>query len=178
MKVSLVRHLSPLIEPGICYGRRLDIPMRPDRRAAAAHLAADPALHGAAQVWTSPALRCRALADLIASAVAVPLTVDARLQEIDFGAWEGKAWDAIDRAELDRWAAAPATFQPPGGESGAALVDRVRSVHTDILRDGQDCVIVSHGGPLKMLAALLRGEPVDLLAPAPEMGSIIQYELS
>ena len=32
--------------------------------------------------------------------------------------------------------------------------------------------MVSHGGPLKVLAALLRGQPVDLLAPTPAWGTV------
>ncbi|MFC7551236.1 hypothetical protein ACFQU7_01395 [Pseudoroseomonas wenyumeiae] len=31
--------------------------------------------------------------------------------------------------------------------------------------------MVSHGGPLKVLAALIEGRAVDLLAPAPPLGS-------
>ena len=98
--------------------------------------------------------------------------VDARLQEIDFGEWEGKAWEAIDRAAIDLWAASPLTFAPPGGESGAALIERVSEFHDQLRRERQDCVVVSHGGPLKMLDALLRGIPVDLLAAAPSLGSV------
>ncbi len=32
--------------------------------------------------------------------------------------------------------------------------------------------MVSHGGPLKVLYALLVGRPIDLLAPAPAIGSV------
>jgi alpha-ribazole phosphatase len=61
-------------------------------------------------------------------------------------------------------------FAPPGGESGSALVDRVRDVLARLREDRQDCVVVSHGGPLKVLTALLLGVPLDLLVAAPPMG--------
>jgi alpha-ribazole phosphatase len=32
--------------------------------------------------------------------------------------------------------------------------------------------VVSHGGPLRLLGPMLRGEAPDLLAPAPAMGRI------
>jgi alpha-ribazole phosphatase len=205
MRVALVRHPTPLIAPGICYGR-LDVPVgthaswpcvsRPsthERQGADGRdttdqdgqtqvpvpshngLAADngvatgPDLSGAVRVWTSPARRCRGVAEAIARALSVPLIVDPRLQELDFGEWEGRPWDAIARADLDRWAACPWRFAPPGGESGAELVARVCEFHAELR---EDCVVVSHGGPLKVLAALLAGTPIDLLAEAPPLGSI------
>jgi alpha-ribazole phosphatase len=99
----------------------------------------------------------------------VELRVDARLHEIDFGAWEGQPWSAIPRDDLDRWAADPLAFAPPHGESGAALIARVQGFCAGLR---EDCVVVSHGGPLKILGALLRGQPVDLLAPPPAIGSV------
>jgi alpha-ribazole phosphatase len=172
MRVALVRHLAPLIEPGICYGR-LDVRMTPSAEGQIGKLATDPAFHGAARVWTSPAVRCRVIADAIALALGVPFTIEPRLQELDFGEWEGKSWEAIGRADLDRWAASPLTFASPGGESGAELIARISDFHADLFNDQQDCVIVSHGGPLKLLSALLLGTPVDLLAPAPPIGSVL-----
>jgi alpha-ribazole phosphatase len=162
MQVVLVRHPAPDIAAGVCYGR-LDVPLR-----AGATLASSLPALDLARIWTSPSQRCRAVAE----AMARPLRVEARLLELDFGAWEGMAWDAVPRAALDAWAADPLGFAPPGGESGAALLARVRAVHRDLLAAGEDCAVISHGGPLKLLAALLRGDPPDLLAPAPPIGSV------
>jgi alpha-ribazole phosphatase len=118
-----------------------------------------------ALLWSSPAQRCRVVVDAIG-----PYRVDDRLQELDFGTWEGLPWDDVPRAALDAWAAAPAMFAPPGGESGAALIARVTSFYRD-LGPGSH-IVVTHGGPLKVLGALARRRPVDLLAPAPSLGSV------
>ena len=171
MKVTLIRHAAPLIAPGICYGR-LDIAADPAAAEAVCRRATGRPATGVTRVWTSPARRCRDLANAIGLPLAVPVTVDPRLQELDFGAWEGKSWDDVARAELDAWAAAPLAFAPPGGESGSMLTARVHDFYTGLRRDRRNCIVVSHGGPLKVLAALLRGNPVDLLAPAPAIGSI------
>jgi alpha-ribazole phosphatase len=171
MRIVLVRHPAPSITPGLCYGR-LDVGLHPAGEDQIASLATDPAFQGAVQVWTSPALRCRVPAEAIARAVGVPLTIDPRLQELDFGAWEGQPWEAIGRADLDRWAVSPLTFAPPGGESGAELVARVEEFQAELRRDRQDCIVVSHGGPLKVLSALLLRTRVDLLVPAPPIGSV------
>jgi len=172
MRIALVRHPLPLIEPGICYGH-LDIPVHPD-----AVIAVDPALAGANRVWTSPSRRCRVLAEVIATALSAPLTVDARLLELDFGQWEGRPWNDVPRMELDRWAESPATYAPPGGESGSALIARVRDFVATLHNNRQDCAVVSHGGPLKVLSALLDGRPVDLLAETQPIGSIRQHVLT
>lgn len=157
----LVRHPAADVAPGVCYGR-LDVAVTD--LATVAALAARLAAFGGT-VWTSPAQRCRVVADRLGAAI-----VDSRLQELDFGAWEGLAWNDVPRAALDDWAANVDGFAPPGGESGAALVARVSAFAADL--PAGDHVVITHGGPLKVLTAVLRGRPVDLLAPAPVLGSI------
>jgi alpha-ribazole phosphatase len=166
MQVALVRHPAVQVARGTCYGR-LDVPLAPEAAADIARIAA--ALRGfGARVWTSPARRCRDVARALSEAP----VADARLLEMDFGAWEGRAWDDVPRHDLDRWAADPSGFAPPGGERAADVLARVASFHADLMARGEDCVAVAHGGPLKLLAALLRGEAPDVLAPAPELGSV------
>jgi len=176
MKLVLVRHPAPEIRPGLCYGR-LDVPLRPAAAATVGRVAADLSLSGLARVRTSPARRCRVLAEAVGELCGVTPVADDRLQELDFGAWEGLPWDDVPRADLDAWAAAPMLVAPPGGESGASLVARVRTIRDDLHRAGEDCVVVSHGGPLKVLAALLRGERPDLLASPPPLGSAMAFML-
>jgi alpha-ribazole phosphatase len=149
VKLVLVRHPPPDIAPGICYGR-LDLGLRADGSGAVAAVVASLAAHRVTRIWSSPARRCR----VVAEAIGAPVRLDPRLLELDFGAWEGVAWDDVPRAALDAWAADPLGFAAPGGETGAALLARVESVHR------------------ALLAALLRGEAPDLLAPAPPLGSV------
>jgi alpha-ribazole phosphatase len=166
VRIVLVRHPAPLIESGICYGR-LDLRLHPD--AEIEGMARDPLLSGSKHVWTSPSRRCREVAERIAEVLAVPLSADPRLMELDFGEWEGKPWDHIPHTDLDRWAADPSGFRAPCGESGAELIARVMDFHAGLK---QDCAVVSHGGPLRVLSALLRGERVDLLKPPPAIGTV------
>ena len=120
------------------------------------------------RVVSSPAQRCRKPATLIARALSIPLHLDGRLAELDFGTWEGQPWDGIDPDLLQAWAAAPFEFTPPGGEPIAALVARVRDAARE-LGSGADAVVLSHGGPLRILDRLLLGLPLDpdRLPPAP-----------
>lgn len=165
MSYALMRHLPTDIAPGLCYGR-LDLP--PGTGGDAGPALAGLAGFAAAALFSSPAQRCLALAEQAAAATGLRVQPDPRLLELDFGAWEGLPWDDVPRAALDEWAADPWGFAPPGGESGAALVARLRSFHAAL---PADAIVVSHGGPLKVLAALIEGRVVDLLAPAQPMGS-------
>ena len=146
--------------PGLCYGRT-DVELAAPVGPVIEQLAGFRGL-----IWSSPSARCRAVAAALG-----PHTVDPRLLELDFGIWEGMLWDNVPRAALDAWAADVHLFSPPGGESGAALIARVRSFHADL--PPGDHIVVSHGGPLKVLAALLRGQIPDLHATPQPLGSVV-----
>jgi alpha-ribazole phosphatase len=133
-------------------------------------------LESSKRVWSSPARRCVVQADVIARYLSIPKIVDERLQEMDFGAWEGKAWTEVPRSELDSWAADLEGFRPPEGETAAELVMRCRAIHAAISLAGEDCTIVSHGGPLVVLRALFTGKPIDLLGFRQPTGSIYTIE--
>lgn len=167
MRLALVRHTAVDCAPGICYGR-LDLPLA----AASAEremIAVRDRLAGfaGASIWSSPARRCRELAELLG----MP-TFDDRLLELDLGQWEGKPWDEVPRADLDRWAADPLGFAAPGGETGQMLVLRVTGFFEMLRAQPGDHVVVTHGGPLRILSALAAGRTVDLLSPAPPLGSV------
>ena len=169
--IALVRHPRPDITPGVCYGR-LDIGLMPDSAAAIwAMLQAVRELRPA-RIWTSPSRRCRIVADAIGTALAARVHAEPRLMELDFGTWEGVAWDDVPRAELDLWALDPENFAPGGGETAGDLAARVGAALDAILRHAGDLIVVTHGGPLRVLSALLHDRPLDLLALAPPLGSV------
>ncbi len=121
---------------------------------------------------SSPLSRCLLPAQALAARLGLAIRIDADLVELDFGAWEGMAWDAVPRAALDRWAADPHGFAPPGGESGASLLGRVGRAAARLRSARHGALVVSHGGPLRLLAPMLRGDAPDLLAPPPPPGSM------
>jgi alpha-ribazole phosphatase len=86
-----------------------------------------------------------------------PVTIDARLQEMDFGAWEGQLWSALPRADLDRWAADVAGFRPPGGECFHDVLARLRDA-LNILRAPH--LIVTHAGVIRAAQHALGGMPL------------------
>lgn len=105
MQLILIRH-PPVAAVGLCYGR-LDLPAT----TAAVQQAFDqlvpqlmPQLTGQQPlIFSSPLQRAQQLAARFCPH-GQPILLDD-LQEMDFGAWEGQAWDSIQRDALDAWAA-------------------------------------------------------------------------
>ena len=125
MKLWLVRHAQPLIDAGICYGR-LDMAADAEATAeCAAKLATQ--LPAGLRVVSSPLQRCEQLAQALqALRPDLAYKTDGQLQEMDFGQWEGCAWQDIPRAELEAWTGDFAHYNVGhDGESVAAFMARV-----------------------------------------------------
>jgi alpha-ribazole phosphatase len=152
MRLYLVRHLQPTVAPDVCYGRS-DLAVDPQLQSDAL-----PGLRGQlppdVPLFSSPLLRCASLAHDLSDQV----RVDARLAELDFGAWEMRSWDAIARAEIDAWAADVARYRPGGGESVADMALRIGAFYDDLMDAQIDAaVVVCHAGAIRLLAARARG---------------------
>ncbi|MBN2905097.1 MAG: histidine phosphatase family protein [Rhodobacteraceae bacterium] len=156
MGLTLLRHTTPQVAPGTCYGRR-DLPLASSFAAEAEAVLTD--LPDTARIVSSPALRCHRLAAWIGAARGLTPQVDPRLAEMDFGTWEGQPWDAVPRAGLDAWARDFMQARPHGGESVAMLVARVRPALAD-LRGAATVLAVTHAGVIRAALALAgRADP-------------------
>ncbi|MDR0717936.1 MAG: histidine phosphatase family protein [Azoarcus sp.] len=172
MKLYLVRHPRPRVPPGICYGR-LDVPLAEPVPAAARRIRARlPPEFETWPLWTSPSGRCLELAAALHHAP----RVDARLQEIDFGGWENRAWDSIDRAALDAWAARLLDFTPPGGECARAALARALAFVHELEQDRvRRAVCITHAGIIRLLCAARQGMPEGWSARAFPYETVLQW---
>lgn len=125
MPVILLRHTRPDMPDGLCYGRT-DLPLPESFPADAGRAIAG--LPQVSHVRSSPLGRCLRLAEAVARARNLDLTVEADLIEMDFGSWENRAWSTLPRDELDAWAADFTGARPHGGENVMALAERVRGL--------------------------------------------------
>jgi probable phosphoglycerate mutase len=108
-----------------------------------------------AVILSSPLRRARQTAAAVAEITESSLQVRDRLIETDFGGWEGLTFaEARERdPELHaRWLRS-ADVEPPGGESFAAVGERVAAEREWIVSEfaGETVVVVSHVTPIKML---------------------------
>lgn len=156
MKLWLVRHAQPLIDAGICYGR-LDLAAHADATAeCAAELAAQ--LPAGLRVIASPLQRCEQLAQALhALRTDLAYKTDAKLQEMDFGCWEGRAWTDIDRDELQAWTTDFAGYAAGhDGESVTTFMRRIASAF-DALQGQGDTLWITHAGVIRAAALLAKG---------------------
>ena len=168
----LIRHTAPAIAPGICYGQLdMDLADSFDEEAERVLNWLPPVQ----LILTSPLLRARRLATQLASAQHCELRCDARLMEMHFGVWEGRAWELIPRDEIDAWAADVPGYAPPGGESALQLMQRVQRFMLDTAcLPQQRIALVAHGGSIRALLASLCDKPLtELLSWELAYGAVI-----
>jgi broad specificity phosphatase PhoE len=127
---------------------------------------------------SSPLSRARETMDILRVALGLPqkdYATDSRLAELSFGSWEGLTYKEVrdqDRSILakrdrDKW-----NFQPPGGESYAQLLVRVREWHDSL---SGDAVITAHGGVARAFLVLY-GVKSPAEAPLGDIGQGVVYE--
>jgi alpha-ribazole phosphatase len=112
-------------------------------------------------VITSPLTRCGELATHIAHMKRVPVTVDKRLMEMNFGDYDGRSFDAIPRGEwptLEQFWQNPQMYPLPNAEMMDEFNQRVTKAWQEIVErvDG-DTLIVTHGGVIRVILASLLG---------------------
>ncbi len=157
----LVRHAQPLVPPGTCYGR-LDVPADTTATLAAAQALAE-ALPADLRTISSPLQRCTQLAESLCQLrPPAAFDTDARLAEMDFGAWEGQPWDQISPAALDAWTHNFAHHAPGGGETVSNFITRVAAALTAVRSAKEDTVWITHAGVMRAVAVL---QTVGLATP-------------
>ncbi len=156
MKLWLVRHAQPLVDAGICYGR-LDMAADADATAECATKLARQ-LPAGLHVISSPLQRCEQLAHALhALRPDLAYKTDPRLQEMNFGQWEGRAWQDIDPSELADWTGDFAHYQAGrDGESVAVFMKRVGAAF-DAVQEQGNVLWITHAGVIRAVELLAKG---------------------
>jgi alpha-ribazole phosphatase len=182
MEIYLIRHTTPAVAKGTCYGQTdLELAESLDEEAAVIRRHLPP---GIASVHSSPLKRCTRLAEYLFPTHLVRLHRD--LMEIHCGHWEMRNWDELPKEELDPWMKDFVQVRIPGGESYLDLFDRVNRCYRAI-RDGcagggaaaadeggEDgaaapasgamaegaIAIISHGGPIRSILSEMTNTPL------------------
>ncbi len=156
----LVRHgESTGNAEGLLLGR-IDAPLT-DRGSAQARQVG-PVVIGATRLISSPLRRARDTAEALGTGL--PVEIDERWIEVDYGEYDGRPLGAVPDEVWTRWRSDP-DFRPPGGESLREAGARVRSACEELFGPeegearGGAVVVVSHVSPIKAATCWALGLP-------------------
>jgi len=111
---------------------------------------------GLSRIYSSDLGRAQSTADRIRQHLQLPLSVDRRLREQDWGQWTGQSHRQLKRDAHDdyrRQAARGWHFRPPGGENHLQVLERGLGALHDIAgrHPGERILLVTHEGWMKCI---------------------------
>jgi alpha-ribazole phosphatase len=156
--VDLMRHGE--VEGGSCFRGFTDDPLTKK-----GWLQMQTVSHGAnpwQHIISSPLKRCSDFARHLSENFSIPMTLDDRLKEMNFGDWEGRnAKDLMqsDAQALKNFWQNPDQHTAPNGETMSTFQRRVLEAWNEIAdrHFSKQILIISHGGPIRtIIGTILR----------------------
>jgi len=174
MEIFVIRHTRVAIEANTCYGQ-LDIDVADTFEEEANALKAQlPDQFDA--IYSSPLIRCAKLANQFPQEI----YFDDLLKEMDFGDWEGKPWDAINKEELNKWMLDFVNIKAPQGENLQILSDRFRTFMDNLRKkEYEKVLLVTHGGVIRCIWGYLLDIPLKNIFKIPVgFGEVFQFKIN
>lgn len=156
MEIYLIRHTTPAVEKGTCYGFA-DIGVADTFTEEASRIRQqlpDTPL----VVYASPLQRCVLLARFLFGNTFI---TDHRLKELNFGEWEMQRWDDLGPDALQAWMNDYVHTCVPGGESYTNLYDRSTEIFREVVNRRQDAALVAHSGVIRSILAHVTNTPLE-----------------
>ena len=159
MEVYLIRHTTPKIDKGICYGQT-DLDINENFKQESEKVIQELAnLKDDTTIFSSPLQRCLKLVNKISKNQPI---IDERLMEMNFGDWELQAWDAIDQTELNLWMDDFVNISCPNGESYQILFERTTHFIKELKeKNFSKAIVVTHGGVIRAILSYIKQEPLS-----------------
>lgn len=174
MLIHLIRHTTPDIKSGVCYGQKdLHLANSFEQEKAVILQQLE---HSYDTVFSSPLQRCQQLANALPTD---NLKLEKSLMEVNFGDWEGKHWDNIPRSESQAWADDFINIAPPNGESLLQMQQRVQGFIDQNLQPQNDkrVAIVTHAGVIRLFLAWALSIPlVNIFQIKLAYGAVIEMD--
>lgn len=159
MLIHLIRHTTPDIETGICYGQTdLDVTDSFEQEKA---VILNKTLEHYDAVYTSPLQRCSKLANAIQGNHRV---TEAKLMEYNFGDWELVPWREFKSASARNWMDNFVDQPAPNGESLIIMQERVMAFFCTLLKQNyQTVALVTHSGVQRLIHGHILNTPLTHL---------------
>ncbi len=155
MEIYLIRHTTPKIGKGICYGQTdLDLDLNYQEEFNKIFKTIP---KGNYKIYSSPLKRCATLAHRFSNNV----IYDNRLKELHFGDWEMQPWDKIATDDITPWMDDFVNVTVPNGESYIELKKRVNHFFLSIKNEkNKNLIIITHSGVIRAYLASLLNIPL------------------
>ncbi len=118
------------------------------------------------RVYVSDKKRTKEMAKLVLAKREIEIIQDNRINETNFGDFEGKTYKEIKKrfpSECLCWENNWKEFEPPSGESYLTLYARVKSFMEDIKKlDCNDILVCAHSGVIRAIYCYVMNENMDL----------------
>jgi probable phosphoglycerate mutase len=144
----------------------VDVPLAPIGIKQAEALAQEVKTRGnVTHIVSSPILRARQTAHIVAEATGLSISENADFAECSFGEWDGLTFAEVRARwprELEEWLA-NSDLAPPGGESLVQCRDRVNRGRASVIEQypAQTILVVSHVLPIKLMTGIATGAPLE-----------------
>lgn len=119
-------------------------------------------------IVTSPLKRCRLPATAWAERTGIPIILEERFREMEYGAWEGLSRQEIEAkfpGMLAKWRANPAGMQIPDAEDIEEFAERVQAGWRAVLHTyrKKHVLVAGHSGPLRVILADVLHAPLPAI---------------
>lgn len=161
----LLRH-GEIATPGILAGKT-DVALSEFGRKQVAQ--ATDSLKNIDRCITSPLVRCHERAIAYCQQQNLPLEIESKIQEMNFGDWDGQSYQALWKMGDQLGTSAIGNFwqnpwqnQPPNGETMDNFVSRVDNWWQDFCAENtlQNTLVFTHAGVIKHLLARVLNLPI------------------
>ena len=163
MKLYIVRHADKL--DGDFFNDRIghnDSPISPEGKKRTQRLSAYFESRAVCAVYASEYVRAAQTAEYVASAKNLSVQRDARLNEIDSGVTETLTAEELRVKFPEFWAdflRHDRDVRFPGAENGEEVKARQKGLLADLILKGEDAVLISHEGYIRLLLCHVLGLP-------------------
>ena len=165
--IILVRHCVHDLLDRILVGRAPNVSLSAAGTRQAQCLAATLARRGVTDVKSSPQLRTRQTAEPVSALLGKPAEVMPEFDEVDFGAWTGCAFDALQNdRHWRRWNSDREACRPPGGETMRDVQSRVLAGLSRLATapPGECIAVITHAEPVRAAVLHYLGFPLGEFA--------------
>ena len=175
MFIHLIRHTTPDIDQGICYGQTdlgLVDSFEAERDIVLKKLESEYDI-----VYTSPLIRCARLADFIHAKRRI---TETRILEYNFGDWELKPWDSFKTQKEQTWMNNFVDQAAPNGDSLITMQARVMEFWHELEKQDFDKVaVVTHSGVQRLIHAFALDTPIEkIFRLRLDFGAVLEFESS